>query len=257
MMRVEGLTVCVGYDDFLEQTLPWNRLLCDDYLVVTSYEDTATQNLCKHLSIECRPTDLFNKNGAQFAKGRAVDWGLGFLKKDGWVAHIDADTAIPPGSRNWLERAELDEDAIYGCDRFNIVGYDKWVAYRDSLHTQPQHRIGCLFIPPPFPLGARFGLPEHNGYLPIGYFQLWNAAKHPARRYPLNRTNCEHDDVLMALQWPRNKRALLEELFALHLESADTGYMGANWNGRRTPRFGPRPQQPCPPPQKPCSGGKP
>lgn len=246
--RFEAVTVCVGYDDFLRETLPHNAQHFDSYLVVTSFEDRATIDLCKHLSIDCRPTDLFKHGGDIFAKGRAVDWGLGFLRKDGWVAHIDADTWLPPYTRHWLDRTHLDEEAIYGVDRFNCVGYEAWQRYQHGIHQQPQHRIGCLLVPPPFPLGARFALPEHAGYLPIGFFQLWHS-KHN-RRYPMIRSSCEHDDVLHALQWPTGKRHLIEELFAVHLESDGTpGSMGANWNGRTTPRFGP------PPPPPPCHTG--
>ena len=96
-----------------------------------------------------------------------------------------------------------------------------------------QHRHHCLLTPPPFPIGSRLVLREQGGYVPIGFFQLWHG-----RRYPVRQGNAEHTDVLHALQWPRDKRRLLEEVFAVHLES-ERSKMGANWSGRKTVPFGP------------------
>jgi len=271
-MKIECITICVGYADFLREVLPHNLAHFDDYLVVTRFDDHATQLLCRELGVECRPTDLFDKGGDAFAKGRAIDWGLGFLRRDGWVCHLDADIFLPPMTRHWIEASEPDEQCIYGCDRVNCVGYDAWRQYltgnyagnsrvgssgvagsnahsttqlphnstTSSASARPghllQHRYHCLLTPPPFPLGSRLVLREQGGYVPIGFFQLWHG-RH-GRRYPLRQGNAEHTDVLHALQWPRDKRQLLEEVVAIHLES-EPSKMGANWSGRKTAPFGP------------------
>jgi hypothetical protein len=259
-MRIECITVCVGYADFLREVLPHNLAHFDDYLVVTRFDDHATRSLCRELGVECRPTDLFDKGGDAFAKGRAIDWGLGFLRRDQWVCHLDADIYLPPMTRHWIEASEPDEQCIYGCDRVNCVGYDAWRNYLiggagfgqgRSRYAPPisntlaacsrpgrlmQHRYHCLLTPPPFPLGSRLVLREQGGYVPIGYFQLWHG-RH-GRRYPLKQGNAEHTDVLHALQWPRDRRRLLEEVVAIHLES-EPSKMGTNWAGRKTAPFGP------------------
>jgi hypothetical protein len=271
-MKIECITICVGYADFLREVLPHNLAHFDDYLVVTRFDDHATRSLCRELGVECRSTDLFNKEGDAFAKGRAIDWGLGFLRRDGWVCHLDADIYLPPMTRHWIEASEPDEQCIYGCDRVNCVGYDSWRRFlagggvgssgvvgsnpttplphhstsaaphsTTSPHPRPghllQHRYHCLLTPPPFPLGSRLVLREQGGYVPIGFFQLWHG-RH-GRRYPLRQGNAEHTDVLHALQWPRDKRRLLEEVVAIHLES-EPAKMGANWSGRKTAPFGPQ-----------------
>jgi hypothetical protein len=46
--------------------------------------------------------------------------------------------------------------------------------------------------------------------------------------------------MLFAVQWARQHRQLLPELFAVHLESERVA-MGANWKGRTTRPFGPVP----------------
>ena len=47
MLRVECITVCVGYGDFLAQTLPENLPLVDNLVVITSPGDKETQALCR------------------------------------------------------------------------------------------------------------------------------------------------------------------------------------------------------------------
>lgn len=235
-IRLEGITVCNGYADFLAATLPYNKALFDHLLVVTGYEDKETQHLCRDLSVECRPTDVFYKNGDPFAKARAIDWGLSFLRRDAWILHHDSDILLPPDMRNILDIAELDDDCIYGADRFNCIGYDHWKRYVSGHRLM--HRHHCLMVPPPFPMGARLVLRDHSGYLPIGYFQLFHG-RH-GRRYPLHQGDAERTDVQHSLQWPGSKRHLLGELYCVHLESESTA-MGVNWRGRKSRRFGPRP----------------
>ena len=60
-MKIEGISVCVGYSDFLAQTLPWNLQHFDKFVVVTSYDDAETIELCRKFSVECRPTDVIDR----------------------------------------------------------------------------------------------------------------------------------------------------------------------------------------------------
>jgi len=239
LRRFEAVTVCVNYADFLAETLPDNLQHFDHMVVVTSHADKATQDLCAHLGVECHPTDVMYGEGT-FAKGRAVDFGLAFLRKDEWLIHLDADIWLPPRTRGWLQTATLDPECIYGIDRANCTGYEAWCKFRDRPRrdsVRAQHIRHWLVVPPPFPLGARLALPDHAGYVPIGFFQLWHA-KHD-RRYPLQHTSAERSDVLHPLQWPKANRRLLPEIIAVHLAS-EGGPMGANWHGRKTSRFAPR-----------------
>lgn len=240
--RLEAVIVCVNYADFLAQTLPYNMRQFDHMVVVTDSRDRETADLCAHLGVECRSTDLFFHQGDKFAKSRAIDYGLAYLRGDDWVVHLDADIWLPPMARQLLEKTRLDADCIYGIDRVNCCGYDAWNRFvtsepRNSAHHQ--HIRNCLTIPPPFPMGARIVIPHYEGFLPIGFFQLWNAARHPTRRYPLNHGSAERTDVLHSLQWPANHRRLLPDFIGVHLESKAGGKMGDNWSGRTTPRFGP------------------
>lgn len=244
-MRIEAVTVCVNYADFLAATLPWNMQQFDRIVVVTSYEDRETQELCRRLSVECQPTDVGTLHGEKFNKGRMIDHGIGFCGGGDWMLHLDADTWLPPMTRHHLQRADLDEESIYGIDRVLCPSYEAWQDFLAAgeggngrggpVH---QHDYHCrVHVPGGFPLGDRISLPEHSGYIPIGFFQLWHGRTQ--RRYPKCHNTAERTDVQFALQWPSRNRHLLGEIIGIHLES-EPGELGVNWEGRKTRRFSPR-----------------
>jgi hypothetical protein len=86
-----------------------------------------------------------------------------------------------------------------------------------------------------FPIGSRLVHLEY-GWVPIGFTQIWHSSAR--RTYPIVCGSSEHSDVLFGVQWPREKRILLPEMFVFHLES-ESVKMGANWDGRKTKPFGP------------------
>ena len=234
-MNVEAVTTCVGYGDFLAQTLRRNKHHFNRVVVVTSFDDAETIEVCRRNSVVCRPTDVHTRfNNDEFNKGRLIDFGLGYCRRDGWLVHLDADMVLPPDTRGWLERVQLDESCIYGIDRVLCVGWDAWQKFDASSHDF--HDYHCRVHIPSMPMGHRISIPEYGGYLPIGYFQLWHG-KH-GRRYPLEQGSGEHSDVLHAMQWPTDKRRLIPEIVGVHLES-EPSQLGANWSGRTTKRFGP------------------
>jgi hypothetical protein len=48
------------------------------------------------------------------------------------------------------------------------------------------------------------------GYLPLGFFQLWNAGATGIRDYPSHGA-ADRSDLLFAQRWPRRRRHLLPE----------------------------------------------
>jgi hypothetical protein len=236
--RLECVTVCVNYSDFLRETLPYNQRHFDRVVVVTTEQDRSTRDLCEHLGVECLVTDLMTK-GNEFAKARGIDYGLANLRGDGWVVHLDADIWLPPQTRHLLSHTELDERCIYGIDRTNCVGYESWRKFIDSephSSAHHQHIRDCLIIPPPFPMGARISIRHYGGFVPIGFFQMWHQGQ-TRKRYPIDHGGAERTDVLHSLQWPASRRKLLPELIAVHLES-ESSPMGVNWKGRASKPFG-------------------
>jgi hypothetical protein len=248
-MKLEAVIVCKDYSDFLEHTLPENIQHLDRVVVVTHPDDKATRALCQKYGVDCVPTTCMHEDGDKFNKGRAINLGLGHFRGLDWFLHLDADIVLPHNFRNLLQRAKLREENLYGCDRMNVYGYEHWMKHRD--HKAPSYSHG-YFVEPhkAFPVGARIVHHEH-GYTPIGYFQLWH--KSQGKKYPIHQGNAEHTDVLFACQWARQHRVLLPEVLVYHLDSCDGPTpMGANWNGRKTPIFGPKKHHHEPP--KPAHG---
>jgi hypothetical protein len=241
-MYIECVIVSVDYGDFLAETLPVNLPVFDHLVVVTTPRDVETQAVCRKYGVDCYTTNLFDKSAgsqpAGFAKARGINHGLAYIQGKDWIVHMDADIALQPLARQWLDWAALDPACLYGIDRFNCPSFAAWRAYRAQapglLHPYP---LGYIHVPPPFSMGARITIRDQEGYLPPGFFQLW----HGHRRYPVWQGDAEHTDISFAMQWDRQHRRLLPELYCVHLDSMPSGSpMGANWKGRKSPRFGPK-----------------
>ena len=94
-MKFECVIVSVNYGDYLAWTLPLNLRHFDKIVVVTTFTDQQTQDLCKFYDVECVTTHSFYQNNARFKKSCGVNEGLARLKRDAWVAHMDADNRAP------------------------------------------------------------------------------------------------------------------------------------------------------------------
>lgn len=239
---LEAVTVCVGYADFLAETLPFNRPLLDRWVIVTTPDDGETRELCRRHGIAPVLTSEVYRDGAEFNKGRAIARGLDQLSADAWILHLDGDVVLPSHLRRALDSADLDPNGIYGCDRAMVRGWDAWQRLKYSGYLQHDYHCRVNF-PPGFPVGDRWCNAQH-GYCPIGFFQLWHSQSDlyrgaHTRPYPCHHNDAARGDVQHAIQWDRRDRHLLPEVVAIHLES-EPAPLGANWRGRTTKRFGPK-----------------
>jgi hypothetical protein len=104
------------------------------------------------------------------------------------------------------------------------------------LLGHPQHHGGAFVSPGGArPIASRY-VDALDGYVPIGFFQLWHArCQHD---YPWTLGSAAHDDVLFAAQWPASQRRLLPTAICYHV-CAQPPKLGENWDGRRRqPRIG-------------------
>jgi hypothetical protein len=229
---LECVIVCRDYSDFLGFTLPHNKQLFDKLVVVTSREDIRTQKLCEFYHVMCIVCPELSLPGVH--KGDAIECGLRSLDCDGWVLHLDADIWLPPQTRRLLERANLDPRMVYGCDRMNVRGADAWTDF--LRNPKLQHECEAyIHLNQDFEVGTRV-MSHDTGWVPIGFFQLWNPLGSCIRHYPTKHTDAGKTDMLFSKQWPRAQRAFIPEIICYHLESEDAG-MAANWKGRTTAEF--------------------
>ena len=231
-LRLEAVTTCVGFDDFLDFTLERNHPHLDTMIVVTSHADRLTQAVAQKHGAICVQTDLFEKNGRNFNKGAALNAGMGRFQYHGWRLHLDSDIVLPDNFRRLLfNHTHLDPECIYGADRLDVVGV---AALRGILNSGPQHANSVFLAPRSGRLSARYVDPL-RGYVPIGFFQLWHASNQPL--YPWSLGTAAHDDVMFAEQWPLSQRRHLPTAVCYHL-CAREPQCGENWGGhRRQPRL--------------------
>ena len=180
--KLEGVIVCDRYHDFLRNTLPQNKFLFDKLVVVTSYEDKETQRVCEYNHVECIRSDKMESRKGHFRKGMGINVGLAALDRDAWVVHLDADILLPPQTRILLDRAELDRRMIYGIDRFIVKGFKAWEKFREEMPLQ--HECDAYVHLDAFPVGTRVMSGAGGGYVPIGFFQMWDPKVSGINRYP-------------------------------------------------------------------------
>lgn len=238
--RLEVVITCLNYGDFLAETIPFTLSQVDRVVVVTSHADELTLAVCEKWSVECVVSDAFTEHGEAFNKGSGINVGLAALRQEGWIIHLDADVVLPPQFRNMLFKSALQRHCVYGAERANVCGWNRWAALKSTLHSDPQFGYRYLVSSPPdLPIGAHVVHKQH-GYTPIGFFQLWHSEymhRHHLR-YPEVEGTAENMDVQWAIRWPRKQRLLLPTVRVFHLES-EAAQMGANWQGRKTKSFGP------------------
>ncbi len=236
--------VCVGYADFLVETLPLNRIHAFHMVVVTVPSDTDTREICRRHRVQCLVTEDVSRDG-EFSKGRMIERGLQHLPAEGWILHLDADIVLPGRFRHDLARAHLEPEKLHGFDRFNVQGWDKWQKLKASgwLFDPYSGHPHTVAPPPGYELGARWA--GQDGWVPIGFAQLWNRKLGEeewrgarVRGYPVNHGGACRSDVQHSLQWDRRDRVLVPEIFVAHLESEGAA-TGINWKGRRSVPFGP------------------
>jgi hypothetical protein len=242
-MRIESVTVCCGYADYLRHSLPFIKACFDRSVVVSDYKDKDTHKVCDFYNVECLQTDVMYSNGDVFNKGLAVNKGLQHLDFREWAVHIDADTCPPPRARQVLQEMQLNEQFLMGVDRMMVPDYSSWERFlQDPLvqHEQAYVHLG------PFPMGLRLIKPEVGGYVPLGYFQMFHRASNFLGKAPFYPEDCPTaavSDLLFAAKWPRTHRHLLAEFSVYHLATEDITMaerMGINWEGRKSMPFGPK-----------------
>ena len=207
--RLSGVVVCVNYAGQLAETLPKNIALFDQFAVVTTAEDLATQDLAKRHGAKLVISNRCYDDGHAFNKGRMLNDGLAALDSPDWVLVTDADIVLNPGLRDYVLGHSLNP----GCLHFT--------ARRDKdRDTSPNGQANAA---------------------PCGYFQLFNArAKAIRSKWPavMGEEFCSAGGVddLFWQQWPFEKLVYVPELQVEHI--SNNSKFAENWNGVQQARGG-------------------
>ena len=234
-MRINALTVCVNYADFLRQTLPFNLAHFDRLIVVTDMRDAETAAMCKELGVECLRTDSFYAQRAHFAKSAAINLALAKLDPQDWACIFDSDIAFYYATRPILDRmsqqSEIDPTCIYGCDRLMVKGWKTWAEFGPSLLKFNPH-----FVPTDhLPVGGRLAYAAQDGWVPIGYFQLEPARERESRIS--RRPRCRRGRRTFRAEVAAAKARTDSRFRVCPSQSEPASAMGKNWRGRKTIRF--------------------
>lgn len=240
--KIEAITYCYNYSDFLSEIISDNKQHFDNYIIITAKEDYKTIQLCDLHNVTCLTLDHTEYEPAEF-RGYCLNYGLDNLKFNDWVINLDADIWLPPRTRSLLEAKELNEKCIYGIDRMMCNSYEDWIKFK----KHPKIHEGWIYMHiDAFKMGVRNVSYGENieGYIPIGFFQLWNIKTSKIKKYPIKHMDHNDNwqdriDTIHAKKWEPKHRAFIPEIVAVHLDSENSDRMGVNWdNGRKTPYFG-------------------
>ena len=241
-MRIEAVTVCVGYADFLAATLPENLPLVDDLVVVTSPDDEETRAVCrKHNVFHILSEDY--RRGGPFNKARMINRAFDQIGCHDWVLHLDADIVMPRQFRRLVDWADLDERVLYGADRQRIIGFDEWKAFKQYVdrwdnHT---HEMGWWFHPK-YPMMSRTRLVAPRVHADRGVPAFPLVGIDPVQLAPTavpdrpRRRGPDRSPVRPAMG-PAVPGALARGGGPAPGERAR--HARRNWSGRTTKRFGP------------------
>ncbi len=243
--RLEALTVCENYGDYLRLTLPNAVAAVDRMLVVTTKQDKETQKIAKKCGAEVLLTDRLHAGGAPFRKGAAINDGLNALDDQAWVLILDADIILPESFNERIHSLILNPGCLYYVKRWGptLEGFPAFL--KDYKAGKPWHDLYWSHADK-----AKATKIDKKGndieHFPYGYFQLFHksasglAQQLEARQwYGEDHPTAEWADSNFAyFNWLDSRRISLstfDRLFdVIHLPH---GRQRVNWCGRKSPRI--------------------
>lgn len=216
--KIECIIISNNYGDYLELSLKENVKYFDNIIVVTSEQDSKTQDICKkYTNVNCYIYDGWNKNNAKFNFGGARNFGTQFLKYNDWVVFLDSDIIIKEDFKTKL----VDKNKFYGSYRRFIPSINDYHRLLDEFYENNN-------------LLESYGKIEGSG---CGFFQcihfnrLENFKKHFGYIYP-DSYSAEQIDIDFLRQFCKFDGQNYENLVRLNIEIWHLGNHGINNFGR-------------------------
>lgn len=214
MPAIRALTVSVGYGEILAITLPRNMRHFTEAVVVTSPDDSQTQDAAMGVpGVRVFVTDAFTRPGSngvvpRFNKGLAVEEALDFMGREGWLAIVDADILLPDS----IPFGQLQIGYLHGMRRRILQDPLRWRPTLDWRNC-PVHRDGG----------------------PVGFFQCFHCDDQVIKGgrpwYDVSFPHAGGGDARFMRHWPRSRWRILP-CDALHLGPVDANWFGTDQEGR-------------------------
>lgn len=217
---MNAILCCVDMSDILSITLPYNRRHFDQVVIVTTPQDHNTQEVAVKNNATPFATESFYADGGLFRKYLALEEGLDFMGRKGWLCIMDVDVLWP---KKIPVRANSHKGEIAGSgwvEEFCEPGY---------LYS-PLRRM-MIDITKPIPDEGRWReFPLHPQTVEwAGYSQIFHAQDAVLGNPPWHDTtwlHCGGGDSFFQGKWAR-ERKIRPAWEVLHL-----GEAGINWLGR-------------------------
>lgn len=208
-MGIVGLSISVNFADILENTIEHNKMILDEYVVITTTNDKDTQECCNKYNIQC-----FTIEQEKINKGELINCGLSYYylkyrsSKNVWYLIFDSDIILNPKQKE-LDLTCLNRNSIYGCKRLNIDTPKNLqrIILKNTINFKIASKIFNDYY---------FSKPG------IGYYQLFNKRKY----YLYNYDTINYTDSYFRKSFQKIQQL---DFFVIHL-----GRPEANWFGRKS-----------------------
>ncbi len=225
---LELVTTCVGFADYLAETLTRNRRYFDHVVIVSNFQDSRTAAVARVLDADLVQTREFYQDGHSFNKGRGINAGLAACHKTGWIVHLDADIVLPEDFREWAAGRCLDVDAMHTARRSMVESFYQWKQFTET-GIQDQFSVEA-----PWTTGK-------SPWTAIGYFQMWNSsasAMSDEPIYPIDNDTAGWSDIVFSQKFSRSIYWNGRTVFHLQANGKKEKH-DADWGGRTTPAWPP------------------
>ena len=234
---MRAILVSVDYSDLLAITLPYNKSHFDDICVVTSHMDRETLHVALENKCQVYMTNAFWKSGATFNKWLALEEGLDWFGRHGWMCLMDADV-LWPKEIDWHFLDDKDTDL------YRPKSHCLYTPMRRMWESWPSTANWKNYFVQEVAMGALTNggvIPEHFWkYFPLhpqqqefaGYSQIFHASDPHLGPAPWHEIDWKHAggaDSFFQQKWPESCK-VRPPFEVLHL-----GPAGQNWCGRATP----------------------
>jgi len=232
--KMRALMTCVGMDDYLEVSLPWNRGYFESTLIVTNDGAGLDARLARKYGALVFVTNAFTRDGHPFNKYLATEEALDAMGREGWLCLLDADILLPRAFGEWSMQ-HRNRNWLYSPLRRMHPNAEYAAAWAKTYREEGRNGDPAFLQEESwasFPLhGLHTRMPWHFS----GYCQIFHASDFHLGAPPWHRTDLPDagaGDTYFQNKWP-NGCKVRPPWEVLHIGDPSR----ANWRGRVTPRI--------------------